>query len=195
MSISSSGTASVAICESLLNTTSYRDLSRFGYFRISARSRSCFDSCSANRDYASDLLRRACSRPDWVSSCLNTTTATLSTSAIDELHKLSSNNSILVLGAGKLGSSVVQALSLHPQSSNKTLISVLLCLASPTSTAKQIQFGRLGCETKNWARWINDWWKFPGSLWGSRAYVHVTYEGARMTVFHNRIDFVDCLDL
>lgn len=53
---------------------------------------------------------------------------------------MSSITSILVLGAGELGISVLQALSSHPQIiNNKTPISVLLRSASPTTPAKQTQ--------------------------------------------------------
>ena len=53
---------------------------------------------------------------------------------------MSSNTSILVLGAGELGISVLQALCSHPQIiNNKPHISVLLRSASPTTPAKEDQ--------------------------------------------------------
>jgi NmrA-like family len=56
-----------------------------------------------------------------------------------------SNTSILVLGAGELGISVLQALSSHPRiiNNNKTPISVLLRSTSPTNPSKQDQLSIL----------------------------------------------------
>lgn len=93
-----------------------------------------------NQPELDDLPERASDCPDCLRSHLTINTAEVHLLSSTKIHTISSNTFILVLGAGELGISVLQAISSHPQIiNNKSHISVLLRSASPTTPAKRKQ--------------------------------------------------------